>query len=262
VIYTPKHPDFQAILSSFIKQYGAKKGEQVYYAWLNKHSYDDTKAFPSESVTWAIVSKWAKEGFKVFESVKESFEWLTEKPKMEADEHGIRLYKVRCINVTTSDNLNTYVSEELRRAARTLIGKPINLNHSVYNLQGVNIVKDAEYNDNALEAIIQVSDPTVNRLYDEGKIHHGSIEADYRYAMHLNSGLLPLGLILQGYAFLSDDVRPGDTGSNVQLWEKRRDSVFATITEHNRRVTMLTEAKKKKELETVFRVGQKRVQPS
>jgi hypothetical protein len=29
-----------------IDKYGPEKGKQVYYAWLNKHGYDDTKPFP------------------------------------------------------------------------------------------------------------------------------------------------------------------------------------------------------------------------
>ena len=44
----PMHKDFSKIKSGMVKQYGKDKGEQVYYAWLNKHGYDDTKAFPSK----------------------------------------------------------------------------------------------------------------------------------------------------------------------------------------------------------------------
>jgi len=41
----PKHPDFIKIHARFVKQYG-KKGDSLYYAWLNKKGYDDTKPFP------------------------------------------------------------------------------------------------------------------------------------------------------------------------------------------------------------------------
>lgn len=44
----PKHPDFQKIHKRFVKQYGKEKGDDLYYAWLNKHHYDDTKAFPKK----------------------------------------------------------------------------------------------------------------------------------------------------------------------------------------------------------------------
>jgi len=41
----PKHPDFVKIHARFVKQYG-KKGDSLYYAWLSKKGYDDTKPFP------------------------------------------------------------------------------------------------------------------------------------------------------------------------------------------------------------------------
>ena len=44
----PLHPDFHKILNNYVKQYGAKKGKSVFYAWLNKHGYDDTKPFPGK----------------------------------------------------------------------------------------------------------------------------------------------------------------------------------------------------------------------
>jgi len=44
----PKHADFQKIHNRFMKQYGKEKGDSMYYAWLNKHKYDDTKSFPGK----------------------------------------------------------------------------------------------------------------------------------------------------------------------------------------------------------------------
>ncbi len=42
----PKHPDFVKIHGRFIEQFGEVRGEKLYFAWLNKHNYDDTKPFP------------------------------------------------------------------------------------------------------------------------------------------------------------------------------------------------------------------------
>ncbi len=44
----PRHPDFERIYKRFVKQYGPKKGEDYYYAWINKKGYDDTKPFPGK----------------------------------------------------------------------------------------------------------------------------------------------------------------------------------------------------------------------
>jgi len=42
----PLHPDFVKILRNMQKKYGKERGRRIYYSWLNKHGYDDTKAFP------------------------------------------------------------------------------------------------------------------------------------------------------------------------------------------------------------------------
>ncbi len=42
----PKHPDFIKIHRRFIKQYDEKKGEDLYFAFIKKKGYDDTKPFP------------------------------------------------------------------------------------------------------------------------------------------------------------------------------------------------------------------------
>ena len=44
----PKHPDYVKIFNRFIKQYGKKKGEELYYAWINSKKLDDTKPFPKK----------------------------------------------------------------------------------------------------------------------------------------------------------------------------------------------------------------------
>jgi hypothetical protein len=48
VLGEPMHSDFQRVKDKMVSQYGEKKGTQVYYAWVNKHGYDDTKAFPKK----------------------------------------------------------------------------------------------------------------------------------------------------------------------------------------------------------------------
>ncbi len=44
----PKHSDFVKIHARFIKQYGKEKGNSLYFAWLKKKGYDDTKPFPGK----------------------------------------------------------------------------------------------------------------------------------------------------------------------------------------------------------------------
>lgn len=44
----PKNKDFKKIYDRFVKAHGKKKGSEMYYAWLNKKGYDDTKPFPKK----------------------------------------------------------------------------------------------------------------------------------------------------------------------------------------------------------------------
>ncbi len=44
----PKHPDFVKIYGRFVKQYGKERGGSLYFAWLNKRGYDDTKPLPGK----------------------------------------------------------------------------------------------------------------------------------------------------------------------------------------------------------------------
>ena len=39
----PEHKSFQKIHDKMVNEYGKKKGDSVYYAWLKKHGYDDKK---------------------------------------------------------------------------------------------------------------------------------------------------------------------------------------------------------------------------
>jgi len=44
----PKSADFKKIHARFVSQFGSKKGDEAYFAWVNKHKYDDTKSLSSQ----------------------------------------------------------------------------------------------------------------------------------------------------------------------------------------------------------------------
>lgn len=43
----PRHPDFERIYQSFLKNYG-ERGEEFYYRWLRKLEYDDTRSLEEQ----------------------------------------------------------------------------------------------------------------------------------------------------------------------------------------------------------------------
>ncbi|RLI40433.1 hypothetical protein DRO59_09305, partial [Candidatus Bathyarchaeota archaeon] len=194
----PLHKDFQKILNAFKKRYGEKEGERLFWAWVNKLGLNPDKPYrkPQEKFNWA----------------KSAFQYIKQ-------DKNAKYYKVEALFPLTSMNNNVYTEDELVRAARTLIGKPVNLNHEDHTLKGVKIV-DAEYEDGAVEVLLRVL-KTAGRglgvnicdMIDKGEILNVSVEASCR-----NISLQPVdgevvrkceGLVFTGLALLTKDVLPG-----------------------------------------------------
>jgi hypothetical protein len=216
----PRHPDFEKIFQQFIARYGAEQGERLYYAWLNKNKYDDTKPFPKKNVA-------------------ESFQWLEPTLTFYKTMGNGKLYKVHALHVGTSQNMNRYDEEELRLAARSLAERPLNLNHARYSgFRGVNKVVDAEYEDGVVEAVIYVEDPEIQRMIDDGEIKHVSIEAKARSAEWAD-GFAIQGLVFTGLALLTSDVPPGDPLTAIM-----KESKVTSVTEPPRDEEGVEEVKK------------------
>ena len=67
----PLHADFKKIYGNMVKQYGAKKGKSIFYAYVNKHKLDDTKPYPKKEESnwdWAWESEFANGQLDVKES--------------------------------------------------------------------------------------------------------------------------------------------------------------------------------------------------
>ena len=115
-------------------------------------------------------------------NVKESFEWMTPEFKIvDAGKDTIRIRGVAMRGNVISRNKRRYVADELKRAARTFIGKPITINHDP-NKKAGNIVW-MEYSDtsDALEYLGDVKkQPYVDMLRNKSTYVKGvSVEADY-----------------------------------------------------------------------------------
>ena len=200
---TPRHPDFERIYRAFMKRYcgspdeECEKGKRIYYAWLKKLGLDDTKPYrmPQERFSWA----------------KQTLQYVRQ-------DEDAKYYKVEALFPLVSMNRNVYTEDELVRAARTLIGKPVNLNHKAVFLDGVEVI-DAEYEDGAVEVLLRVPKNSevdgrkLIDLIDSGEIIHVSIEASCRHVtptvMGGEVGRKCEGLIFTGLALLTKDVLPG-----------------------------------------------------
>jgi len=211
----PRHPDFEKIYRQFMKRYcgspdeECEKGKQVYYAWLNAHGLDDTKPYrkPQES---------------------EAFKWAEPLIRFAKEDEEAKYYKVEALFPVNSMNKNLYLEDELLRAARTLIGKPVNMNHEA-PLSGVEII-DAEFEDGAVEALLRISrnaefkGKKIIDMIDNGEILHVSVEGSCRtrriQSLDDETGFSCEGLVLTGLALLQNHVLPGVPLTRIEPIEK------------------------------------------
>ena len=230
----PRHPDFEKIYRQFMKRYcgspdkECEKGKSVYYAWLNAHGLDDTKPYRKP---------------------QEAFRWAEPTIRFAKEDEEAKYYKVEALFPVSSMNQNLYLEDELLRAARTLIGKSVNMNHEA-PLEGVEII-DAEFEDGAVEALLRVSRKAefkgkrIIDMIDKGEILHVSVEGSCRNRKVKNvdgeAGFSCEGLVLTGLALLQNHVLPGIPLTRIEPIEKIIENFSAVKREMtNRRESMST----------------------
>jgi len=210
----PRHPDFEKIYRQFMKRYcgssnnECEKGKRIYYAWLNAHGLDDTKPYRKP---------------------QEAFKWAEPLIRLVKEDRNAKYYKVWALFPVNSMNRNVYTEEELIRAARTLIGKPVNMNHESPPIEGVEII-DAEYEDGAVEVLLKVSKNAMFKgkkivdMIDNGEIMHVSVEGACRIRRPTiadnDFGFSCEGLVFTGLALLQKDVLPGVPLTRIEPVEK------------------------------------------
>ena len=205
------HKDFQKILKKFKKQYGDKKGEELFYAWLNKHDLDDTKPYDPEEQL--------HEEF----NITEAFNWVNE-PLLQfySKDKDATYWKVKALTANVSQNRNDYSDKvQLEKSARTLGWRPLNWNHN-HALElpfPESRVDLAEYEDSSVESVIRIPNglrhPTkhklVNQMIDDGDVIHVSIEGEPRGRVETAEGNAPTDYNFTALALLEKDVAlPGD----------------------------------------------------
>jgi hypothetical protein len=190
----PRHADFEKIYQAFLKRYGQVEGEKNYYAWLSKMGLDDTKSYqrPQESLG------------------KEKFNWAQVLFNYLREDETKKHFKVEASFPLSSMNNNVYTEDELLRGARSLVGKPCNLNHEGPKLDSVSI-EGAEYEDGAVECVLGfLKGSDVLGMVEKGEIVHVSTEADCLQGLDLTAdGAVCKGLVYTGLALLTKDELPG-----------------------------------------------------
>jgi len=219
----PRHSDFQKIYDAFMWRYckdhqECEEGKRVYYAWLNKLGLDDTKPYqrPQEKFSWT----------------KSYLQFLKEDEKA-------KYFKVEALFPLCSMNDNVYTQDELLQAARSLVGKTVDLNHTDEKLPEVTIY-DAQYEDDCVECLLRVAkESKALEMIEKGEILQVSIEADcLRGTEQTPEGNMCHGLVFTGLALLTKDVLPGVPLTRIMPVEK--------LVESFKGVTMSKEEKEQK----------------
>ena len=225
-----RHPDFEKIYQAFMWRYCKNQsecelGKNYYYAWLNKMDLDDTKPYekPQEKFSWVDKSNIAF--------------W-------KQDEQA-KYFKVEALFPLSSMNRNVYTRNELTKACRTLVGRPVNFNHTCQDLPDAEII-DADYEDDTVECILKIAkNSTTLELIEKGDIIHVSIEAQCLRGGELSAdGYVCKGLVFTGLALLTRDILPGVPLTRIMPVEKLVESIPVTD------VTNLDEEKEKQDTST------------
>jgi hypothetical protein len=194
-----RHPDFKKILDQFKQQLGEEQGGRRYQEWVDKLGLDESKSYLTNS------------------QMREKFSWVRNHVdfRLWKEDADAKYWRVEAGFPLQSMNDNVYTKEELLRGARTIKGKPVNLNHK-FELNRIDIVA-ADYEDDVVECVLRVpkilrcpicdETKTVNDLIESGRIVNVSLEATCEYGQTSDGACK--GLNFTGLALLTKEVLPG-----------------------------------------------------
>ncbi len=146
---------------------------------------------------------------------EESFTWDGDiKPHKGNLIHGRAIHPVKTLHPEEWPEVRVYLEGELKKAAHTLVGSPILLDH-MYILDGK--ILSGEYEDGAVEYVAELKDERVLEWIKDGTIRHCSVEYDWG-SLEKVDGVAPRGIRFTGLSLLKD-FEPGDPQTTVEVWE-------------------------------------------
>jgi hypothetical protein len=186
------------------------------------------------------------------EKVWEKFSWFRDDIRNSAPLGNKINIRGKALCATISRNNRHYIEDELIKSARTLAGKPIDVNHAISvwtslsergettapKPKEVGNVIDAEYEDGFIEYVAQINDREyVAKLKDReylskedyiakwGKepIYGVSVDAVYRYPQNeteKDDPTIPIGIQFIRLSLVEDPEKPGVINTTIELMEK------------------------------------------
>ena len=209
-----RHPDFEKIHSAFLTHYSKdpKLGESRYAEWVKFSGLDQTQSYYLQGAARA-------------NKPKESFEWANFLLQFVKEDKDAFYYKVEALFPIESMNKDSppFTREEVLQAARSLTGKPSDLNHDHQKmLDGVEIVA-AQFEDDCVECLVRILKTSVLvGMIERKEIVNVSIEGEWSH------GIPGHGLVLTGLGWLTKDTKlPGIPLTRIMPVEQIAESFLA-----------------------------------
>jgi hypothetical protein len=206
-----RHPDFEKIHSAFLSHYSKdpELGEARYADWVKFSGLKESESYYAQGAVRANKSK-------------QSFEWANFLLQFVKEDKDAFYYKVEALFPVESMNKGCppFTREEVLQAARSLTGKPSDLNHDISKvLVGVDVVA-AQFEDDCVECLVRVPKTSVLvGMIDRKEIVNVSIEGEWSH------GVPGHGLVLTGLGWLTKDTMlPGIPLTRIMPVEKIAES--------------------------------------
>ncbi|MHB1907767.1 MAG: phage major capsid protein [Nitrososphaerales archaeon] len=154
-------------------------------------------------------------------TISDSFQWAKKLFKIlkQYENDGVSFYEVVASHADVKNrNKRIYTSDELKSAAASLSERPININHDPRQTLPFpeNQVLAARYEEGLVECIIQIADPQVNKMIEDGTISKVSIEGWYLdETRNTIDTEYPTSLHFKALALLTRDDEPGDPNAEI-----------------------------------------------
>jgi len=127
---------------------------------------------------------------------------------------GKAIHPIKTFHPEEWPGVRVYLEEELMKAAGSLIGAPLLLDHA-HPLDGE--VLEASYVDGAVEYVAELRNEEVLGLVRDGTISHCSVEYEWDNLERVD-GVAPRGITFTGLSLLKE-YEPGDMKTTVEVWE-------------------------------------------
>ena len=184
-----RHPDFEKIHAAFLQHYSKnlQLGEERYNGWVKDSNLDETQSYYLQGAQRAA-------------GTRQNFDWAKVLLQFIKEDKDAYYYKVEALFPVESMNKDTppFKRDEVLQAARSLTGKPSDLNHDHSKmLEGVEVTA-AQFEDDCVECVVRVpkTSPLVGMIQRK-EIVSVSIEGEWSH------GIPGQGLVLTGLGWLT-----------------------------------------------------------